>query len=283
MREFELIPAPVGVPWGCFVCQSATGPLVDTQTEHQAIGRIYLCKLCARRAARLYGFAPGKKLDELADASTSLGLKQAEVDNLQHELEEVRLLNGSERATVKDLTWRSYMCYGPHDLKTKWSKLDTTGRELGVETEFADHGITFISAQQDRRAGYQRVSEMLRRVPGRRFPDWHPLRGTYGPLNDGAPRLFILDTETLKPLVEQLRNAPLEDLESNSSRFPGEAVDQKWESAHGHAHAMLRYGLMSRPGPSVMQETPPEDPRAKLLWEHERRVAGAPGKRNYQW
>ena len=42
MREFELIPAPVGVPWGCFVCQSATGPLVDTQTEHQAIGRIYL-------------------------------------------------------------------------------------------------------------------------------------------------------------------------------------------------------------------------------------------------
>jgi hypothetical protein len=40
----------------------------------------------------------------------------------------------------------------------------------------------------------------------------------------------------------------------------GEAVDRRWESAHGHAHAMLRYGLTQRSSASEEPEQEPEDP-----------------------
>ena len=42
----------------------------------------------------------------------------------------------------------------------------------------------------------------------------------------------------------------------------GDAVDGKWESQQGHAHAAARYGAMSRPAPS---KEPPLDWRAQLL------------------
>lgn len=162
--------------------------------------------------------------------------------------------------------WGSRVCFAPPDIKHKFGKLALNGTEMSVETEFMEHGISFLPAQNDRRAGYQRVSEMLRCVPDRRFPDWHPRAG-----EPGAPRLFVLDTESMAPLVQQLRDAPLESPDSPLSRFPGEAVDKEWESPHGHAHAMLRYGLMSRPGASVRGVQPPDDPRAALLWAVERK------------
>jgi len=37
----------------------------------------------------------------------------------------------------------------------------------------------------------------------------------------------------------------------------GEAVDPKWEGAHGHAHAMLPYGVLSQPAPSSMPQPEP--------------------------
>lgn len=137
------------------------------------------------------------------------------------------------------------LCFAPQDIKTKWSRSQVTGKEISAESEFAEHGITFATAQQDRRAGYIRVAELLRLNPERPFPDWHPLRG-----EKGAPRLFLFDTEELLPLVQAIRDAPLEDVDSPLSKLPGEAVSEEWESREGHAHAMLRYALMSRPAPS---------------------------------
>lgn len=143
-------------------------------------------------------------------------------------------------------------CYGPPDIKTKWPKLDPSGKRISIESEFADHGITFAAAQTDRRAGYQRIAELLRRDPLRVFPAWHPLAG-----EPGAPRLYLVDSDATGPLLKQLRDAPLESPDAPRSRFPGEAVDQAWESEHGHGHAALRYGLMSRPGAS---DRPPPAP-----------------------
>jgi hypothetical protein len=59
--------------------------------------------------------------------------------------------------------------------------------------------------------------------------------------------------------VAQLQSAPVaaEGLDA------GECVDPKWESAHGHAHASLRYGAMSRPGVS---KPPPEPSPRDLLF-----------------
>jgi hypothetical protein len=45
----------------------------------------------------------------------------------------------------------------------------------------------------------------------------------------------------------------------------GEAVDGKWESAHGHAVASARYGGLSRPSPSEDPPPPLEDERAEAL------------------
>jgi len=176
--------------------------------------------------------------------------------------------------------WKSSACFGPPDLKHKFPMHDIHGREMSLETEFMDHGIYFTPAQADRRAGYQRVAEALRLDENRKFPVWHPRAG-----QSGAPRLFLLDTDAVAPLIDQVRNAPLESPDSPISRFPGEAVDQPWESEHGHAHAMLRYGMMSRPGPSTQPEKIPEDPRAEALWRHERRRdRGVPPPRvPYDW
>ena len=151
--------------------------------------------------------------------------------------------------------------YGPPDIKSKYGFIDPKGREISVETEFADRGIAFAPAQTDRRAGYLRIEEMLRRREDRRFPEWHPRTSELG-----APHLYIFDIDALEPLISQLRDAPLEDPDSPLSRFPGEAVEQQWESDHGHAHAALRYGLMSRPGPSVPEVDPRlDDERAEAL------------------
>jgi Terminase large subunit, T4likevirus-type, N-terminal len=153
------------------------------------------------------------------------------------------------------------VCYGPPDIRSKYGFIDPKGREISVETEFADQGIGFATAQTDRRAGYLRIEEMLRPREERRFPEWHPRSG-----EPGAPHCFIFDIPNLEPLVEQLRDAPLEDPDSPLSRFPGEAVEMQWESDHGHAHAAFRYGLMSRPGPSPAEiDLTLDDERAEAL------------------
>ncbi|HEY6107832.1 MAG TPA: terminase family protein [Gemmatimonadales bacterium] len=165
--------------------------------------------------------------------------------------------------------------YAPPDIKTRFGSRDAKGHEVTAETEFAAHGITFLPAQNDRRAGFVRVSEMLRLDPDRVFPAWHPMAG-----EPGAPRLFVFDTDELAPLIENLRDAPIEDEQSPAANFPGEAVDKAWEHSAGHAHAALRYGLMSWPGASRTPEKIPDDPRAALMQRIEKRL-NEPYKGNY--
>lgn len=160
------------------------------------------------------------------------------------------------------------LCYAPADIRTRFAKSEVTGKEISAETEFNKLGITFARAQQDRRAGYIRIAEMLKLDPARRFPDWHPRRG-----ESPAPRLFILDTEEMQPLIQALRDAPLEDVDSPLSKLPGEAVEEDWESRIGHAHAMLRYALMSRPRATAEPKKVPEDPRQARASERLKRIA----------
>ena len=150
--------------------------------------------------------------------------------------------------------------YGPADLKRTWGKV-IRGKELSAESEFADHGLHFAPAQMDRHEGYVRIAEMLKPDAERPFPDWHPKRG-----EKGAPRFYILDSEEMQPLIENLRDAPLEDIDNPISKLPGEAVDERWEHDHGHAHAMCRYGLTSRP-------KSPDAPKPVILDPRKARVA----------
>lgn len=119
-------------------------------------------------------------------------------------------------------------------------------------TEFLEHGIGgLVQANNERRAGRIRVAELLKPDPDRLFPSWHPLAG-----QTGAPRFFINSARCLE-IVEQLQAAPLLPIESGK-QGAGEIVDPEWESQHGHAVAMVRYGAMSRPSPS--DRPPPENP-----------------------
>ena len=142
---------------------------------------------------------------------------------------------------------------------------------LSIEAEFNEAGFGFAHAQNDRRAGYLRIAEMLRVDLQRTRPDWAG-RGDGLP---GSPRFFVVDTPEMEPVLLQLRDAPLE---GEKERFPGEAVSADWEGRQGHAHAMLRYALMSRPSPSSEPDRLPDDPRAARIIERRRQLASRDGR-----
>jgi PBSX family phage terminase large subunit len=134
-----------------------------------------------------------------------------------------------------------------HGLRTKW------GRPASVLTEYREHGVDWLlSANNDRAAGYSRLLELLHVEPKRLAPAWARLPASAG----GSPRLYIC--RSCVHVVEQLRSAPV----AAEGPDAGKAVDAKWEHEHGHAHAALRYGAMSRPSPS---EEPPEPPSVRSL------------------
>ena len=136
-----------------------------------------------------------------------------------------------------------------------------------IATEYQDQSegrINLIPGNNDRQAGKARIQQLLRIDPDRHFPEWHPLRG-----ERGAPQLFIVK-QRCPNLVEQLKAAPILDLESGK-KDAGEIVDPDWEGAYGHAHAALRYGVMSRPDASQEAQDFPDDPRVAFLQKVEAR------------
>src|SRR5262245_18468650 len=94
MMDFEVVPSAIKRPWHC-VCGSQKGPLIDTfyQTNDDII---YICKQCARRAARKFGFAPGERYDELMNALELMEAKEAVITRLQEEVVERQLALNKE-------------------------------------------------------------------------------------------------------------------------------------------------------------------------------------------
>jgi hypothetical protein len=64
---------------------------------------------------------------------------------------------------------------------TKW------GRPPSFADEFANAGMPLQKANNDRKAGYVRIAELLKPDPEHAFPTWHPRAGELG-----SPRLFIV-------------------------------------------------------------------------------------------
>lgn len=160
---------------------------------------------------------------------------------------------------------KQVVCFADPAVKQRIPKT-FSGKEITVEQEYYENGLLLAMGQNDRRAGFGRISELMKPDTEHPYPSWHPLKGELG-----APRLYFMDKEVNWNLIDQIRDAPIEDLESPLSRFPGETVDAEWEGRHGHAHAALRYALMSRPAPSETPEVIPEDPRAYFLWKLEKK------------
>jgi hypothetical protein len=150
--------------------------------------------------------------------------------------------------------WRSgefewQRCYADPSIRASHGLTSRRGVPASVLTEYLEHGVDWlVMANNDRAAGYARLLELVHPEPGRPFPSWHPRTG-----DTGAPRLYVF--RTCEELVAQMRSAPI----AKDGSDAGEAVDGKWENAHGHAHAAARYGVLSRPAPS-----PSVDPQAHV-------------------
>jgi hypothetical protein len=135
--------------------------------------------------------------------------------------------------------------------RNKW------GAPAMLADEFTDNGIPVIPANNDPRAGLIRLRELLAPDPARRFPSWHPQAGEYG-----SPRVFFV-RGSCDRIVDELENAPLQPIDKQGG---GEIVNPGWESGHGHAVAMTRYAVMTRPAASEEPEKPLTDPDEIRRW-----------------
>lgn len=136
------------------------------------------------------------------------------------------------------------------------------GQPAMLADEFFDQGVPVIAANNDPRAGLIRLRELLELDPRHRFPNWHPKAGQVG-----APRVFF-DRVKCGRLVEELRAAPLQPIDKPDA---GEKIDPAWEGQYGHAVAMARYAVMTRPSPSVEPPQQIDDPRVELMVKNEAR------------
>lgn len=156
--------------------------------------------------------------------------------------------------------WASSVCYADPTVYDNKSVTNRWGRPATVADEFAEYGIGLNRGNNDRIAGHVRIAELLRVHADRKRPEWA------GP-GEGSPSMFIADRCT--HLIEQLLDAPVEE---EGEPHPGECVSRRWEGPHGHAHAALRYGVLSWPAQSEKPYEPLDDDRAEWLRKYGDRV-----------
>lgn len=167
---------------------------------------------------------------------------------------------------------QTHPAYGdPMSLRESLPIQNDFGQPLSLQEHYQKLGIRLIPANNRRKVGFIEILSRLKPDPARRFPLWHPKAG-----EPGAPSLFIV--ETCVETIDQLENAPLASGEHDPNR--GEAVDAAWESANGHGHAMLRYGLTQRSSASEEPEVEPEDPRTAMLRRRQEQRRRGPRDRN---
>jgi hypothetical protein len=131
-----------------------------------------------------------------------------------------------------------HTAYGDPSIWHRTGQRNKWGAPAMLADEFTDNGVPLHPANNDPRAGLIRFRELLEPDPTHPFPNWHPRAG-----EPGAPRLFFV-APNCPELVDQLRSAPLQPIDK---RDGGEIIDPKWESRYGHAVAMCRYAVMTRP------------------------------------
>jgi Terminase large subunit, T4likevirus-type, N-terminal len=138
------------------------------------------------------------------------------------------------------------------------------GRPQMLNDEFSDNGVPLVQANNDPRAGFTRLRELLKLDTGdtekgrppHRYPSWHPRAG-----EPGAPRLFLV-RDACEELIEELQAAVLQPLDKKDG---GEKIDPDWESRSGHAVAMARYAVMSKPDASTEPPPEEEEPRVRFV------------------
>lgn len=143
--------------------------------------------------------------------------------------------------------------------------LNKWGQPATIATEFQENGVELTPGNNDPRAGYTRLRELIEPSPDHAYPLWHPKAGQMG-----APQLYIVRRFN-NELVEQLQSAPLQPIDKADG---GEKIDPHWEGDYGHGVAAARYGVMSWGGreASTPPVDEPDDPRVIALQKWERKI-----------
>jgi len=69
------------------LCGSQKGPIVDTYMDKPGYGRVYLCRLCATRAARAFGLIKGEEHTKILEAADLLAQAETEISQRQQLIE----------------------------------------------------------------------------------------------------------------------------------------------------------------------------------------------------
>lgn len=160
----------------------------------------------------------------------------------------------SQVRNTKGDIMQDHYAYTVIDPSTHAKTKEKDGYRFSVADEYLDAGISTIAAQNDVRAGINRVKEYLKIDPTR----YHPfLKDEEGEPRQGAPRLYIFpQCENLIEEIAQYRwktysgkmlaNVDRDDPKEAPVKRKDNAVDT------------LRYGIMSRPqSPSLMASMEP--------------------------
>ena len=98
----EVVQTAAMYPMHCVGCTNVYGPFIDFERETHS-GRIYLCRDCARTAARLFGFSKGKKLEELSAAAVSLETATERIAELEALTVQLAPIEAEKDAVIADL------------------------------------------------------------------------------------------------------------------------------------------------------------------------------------
>jgi hypothetical protein len=84
----KLVDVPSSFPARCLLCPSQKGPILDTGVDTpfpgpNAAGAVYVCRTCARKIARIYGFAKGEQLEKLENAAEELAALEKRMEAIQ--------------------------------------------------------------------------------------------------------------------------------------------------------------------------------------------------------
>lgn len=74
-QNAKIVEAPLMWPTKCALCPSQKGPILDTCVEYPApgdVGRMYICRTCAKQISKIYGYAKGPEMERLTNAAESL-------------------------------------------------------------------------------------------------------------------------------------------------------------------------------------------------------------------
>jgi uncharacterized coiled-coil protein SlyX len=108
--EFSLVPTPAMFPGRC-LCGGQQVPILDTFWNMDAFGRVYICKTCAERISRAYGFIESEELEKLRDARVFRDKAEKDIEErneiIKHQEEIIKEKNGVINEQKDQITYHS--------------------------------------------------------------------------------------------------------------------------------------------------------------------------------